>query len=449
MIDRLSAGDRLMLLAGDTWPQEIGALAVLDGRGLWDGDATLRIEDVRRRLEDRLHRVPRLRQVIRRPARGRGGPLWVDAPRFDIGQHVRVAGVTPPGGEHELLDCVEGLRRRRLDPSRPGWEMWFLTGLPDRRVGLFVKIHHAMADGMAAMTIIGALLDGEADEAEGIFPPWRPRREPRDSDLVADAIRERLHRLGGAIATLAHPRTTLQALRAAMPAARELLADEPPPLTSLDGVVGQDRRLAVVRASMAEMRSIAHAHDATVNDVLLALIGGGLRGLLIGRGEAVEGVWLPVYVPITMRRRWRGPVTGNRVAQMSVPLPIDVADPVERLRRIAEATATRKRRDRSGVGKLFRSSIATRLLLMAVDRERVNVCSANIPGPRSPRCLLGSRVLEVVPVLPLIGRVSLGVGAISYAGAFSIGITADRENFTDLGTFVAGMEGELAALTDS
>ena len=132
VIERLSPGDQLMLLADDTWPQEIGALVLLDGDGLWSDGGRLRIGMLRRQIEARLHLVPRFRQVILRPGRGLGGPLWVDARRFDINEHVRVARVDAPGGEGELLDCVERLRRRRLDPSRPGWEVWFLTGLPAR-----------------------------------------------------------------------------------------------------------------------------------------------------------------------------------------------------------------------------------------------------------------------------------------------------------------------------
>jgi WS/DGAT/MGAT family acyltransferase len=448
-IERLSPGDRLMLVAGDTWPQEIGVLALLDGTGLWRSDGELRIDALRCHVGSRLHLVPRFRQVIVRPDRGRGGPFWSDAPGFDIDEHVRAMSVEAPGGEAELLACVERLRRRRLDPARPGWEMWFLTGLLERNVGLFVKIHHAMADGMAAMTMMGAFLDASADATIEPAPPWRPAPAPRARDLVADTLRSRLRGLRGAVATLFNPGATWQTVRRALPAARELLADEPPPRASLDGILGQDRRLAVLRSSLADLRSIARAREATVNDVLLALIAGGLRALLIGRGEALDGLWAPIYVPITTRRRWRGPTAGNRVAQMAVPLPLDVADPLVRLARIAEATAGGKARDRSAVGKLFRSSLTTWLVLRAVDRQRVNVCSANVPGPRAPRFLAGSRVLEVVPILPLIGRVSLGVGAVSYAGAFTLGVTADRDRFGDLDTFVAGMERELGVLRSS
>jgi diacylglycerol O-acyltransferase len=445
-IERLSSGDRLMLVAGDRWPQEIGVLLLLDGTGLWGDDGELRIDALRRHVESRLHLVPRFRQLIVTPRPFRGGPYWSDAPGFDIAEHVRVVAVDPPGGESHVLASVERLRRRRLDLARPGWEMWFLTGLPEGRVGLFAKIHHAMADGMAAMTMVGTLLDASADAPGEPGHPWRAQRGPREQDLVADALGARLRGLRGTVAALVNPLSMWRSVRRTLPAARELLADEPPPLTSLDGVLGPDRRLAVLRSTLADLRSIGRAHGATANDVLLALIAGGLRTLLIRRGEALDGLWAPIYVPITVRRRWRGPTTGNRVAQMAIPLPLGTADPLVRLARIAEATAAGKARDRSAVGKLFRSSVTTWLVFKAVDRQRVNVCSANVPGPREPRFLAGSRVLEVLPILPLIGRVSLGVGAVSYAGAFTIGVTADRDRFPDLDTFVAGMEQELAAL---
>jgi Wax ester synthase-like Acyl-CoA acyltransferase domain len=128
-LDRLTAEDRLMLGASATWPQEIGVLAILDGRGLLDAAGRLRIDAVRDAIRRRLHLVPRFRQVVHVPRRGLGGPLWVDAPAFDLRDHVRALPVAAPGGEAELLCATERLRRRRLDPSRPLWELW------RRRVG--------------------------------------------------------------------------------------------------------------------------------------------------------------------------------------------------------------------------------------------------------------------------------------------------------------------------
>jgi diacylglycerol O-acyltransferase / wax synthase len=133
-IDRLTAVDKLMLGASATWPQDIGALALLDGAPLLDPTGRFRIEAVRAAIGSRLPLVPRFRQVIHVPRRGLGGPLWVDAPRFDLREHVRELPLAAPIGEAELLRAAERLRRQRLDPSRPLWEMWFLTGLPDGRV---------------------------------------------------------------------------------------------------------------------------------------------------------------------------------------------------------------------------------------------------------------------------------------------------------------------------
>ena len=211
-------------------------------------------------------------------------------------------------------------------------------------------------------------------------------------------------------------------------------------------MAGPGRHLALIRGRTDVVREIAHAHDATTNDVLLALIAGGLRALLTSRGESVEGVALKVYVPVSLRRRLRGDIHGNRLSQMVVPLPLSGTDPGDRLRRIATETATRKTRHRPSLGTLFRGRIARRLLLKVVVRQRVNVTTASIPGPRRPRYLAGARTLEIFPVLPLIGNVALGVGAVSYAGAFGIGVAADQDAYPDLEVFTAAVREDLRAL---
>jgi diacylglycerol O-acyltransferase / wax synthase len=158
-VDRLTAEDQLMLWPDEIWPQEIGALAILDGSSLLGPGGRFRIEAVRDVVAARLHLVPRFRQLLCVPRRGLGGPLWVDAPAFDLGDHVRVVPLPEPGEEAALLLAAEQLRRRRLDRSRPLWEMSFLPGLPGKRVGMFVKMHHAIADGIAGVATLGALLD--------------------------------------------------------------------------------------------------------------------------------------------------------------------------------------------------------------------------------------------------------------------------------------------------
>jgi diacylglycerol O-acyltransferase len=445
-IDRLTALDQLMLRASEVWPQDIGALALLDGTNLLEPTGRFRIEAVYEAIGSRLHLAPRFRQRVDVPRRGLGGPMWVDAPSFDLGEHVRVLRLPTGSGEADLLLAIERLRSRRLDPSRPRWEMWFLTGLPERQVALFVRLHHSIADGMAAMATISAFLDTAPDVPAPSARPWMPTRPPSAGELLADNLLRHGERLAGAFSVLARPRTTVERLRAAWPATRELLAEAPAPETSLDRMVGPDRNLVLIRTTLEAVKEVAHAHEATVNDVLLAATAGGLRALLRSRGEPVEGVTVRIYVPVSLRRGVRGPQQGNLIAQMAVPLPLGASDPGRRLERIAVETARRKARARTSLGTLFRGRIARRLILKAVMRQRVNATTADIPGPEVPLYLAGARVLEVFPLLPLIANEPLGVGALSYAGRFDVGVVADRDAYPDLDVFAAGVREELQAL---
>ena len=448
-IDRLTALDRVMLGASRTWPQDIGALAILDGTTLLDSTGHLRLEPIRRVMEARLHLVPRFRQVILTPAWGRGGPLWVDDQNFDVDRHLLQVPVPPPGGEAELLDVVERLRRQPLDPSRPPWDITFLTGLSDLHVGMFVRIHHTIADGMAAMIMVASFLDPDPDTPVGSAPPWNPAPLPSTRALLKDNFARLLRSLAGAVSALTHPRISLSQLRDTWPAVRELLAAEPATNTSLDRMVGQHRDLALIRGTLETVKAVGHACDATVNDVLLAATAGGVRALLQSRGEPVDATTVQVFVPVSLRRGLSGPQQGNRIAEMAVPLRLGEADPIRRLQKIASETKRQKARRPFSLGVLMHGRIFRRLMLMAVMRQRVNLTSACIPGPPLPLYIAGARILEVFPVLPLIANEPLGIGALSYAGALNIGIAADKDTFPDLDVFAAGVREELEALESS
>jgi WS/DGAT/MGAT family acyltransferase len=449
-MEKLSAEDQIMLWPDAIWPQEIGALAVLDGGALLDSDGRLRIEGVRQAVEGRLSLVPRFRQLLYVPRRGLGGPLWVDAPMFNLADHVRVAQLPNPGDETALLLAVERLRRRRLDRSRPLWEMWLFPGLADKRVGLYVRMHHAIADGIAGVATVGAFLDPVADAPASPVLPWTPAPLPTAHDLLADNLRQHANRLGRVLATLAHPVITSRHARAGWSAMREFLAAGPAPATSLNHVVGPDRTLALIRSSLDLVKKIAHIHGATVNDVLLAVTAGGVRGLLLSRGEPVDDLKVRIDVPVTLRpTQARDQARGNLIGQMLVALPIGVSDPSQRLAQIAAETATRKVNRPPSVGVVLRSRIVRRLLVKLLDRQPVNVTSADLPGPPQPVYLAGAQLLEVFPVIPLMANVSLGVGALSYAGQFNITAVADLDAYPDLNVFTTGVQAELAALAAS
>jgi WS/DGAT/MGAT family acyltransferase len=437
-MDRLTPEDLVMLWPDGIWPQDIGALAVLDR------DPGL--ESAKAAVAGRLHLVPRFRQLLYTPPQRLGGPLWIDDPAFDIRNHVRVETLPAPGDEKELLLATERLRRRRLDRSRPLWEMWLLTGMPHGHVGMFVRTSHVIADGIAGVATLGSFLDTARDVAAAPAQPWKPAPAPSEPDLLADLRARRREGRRRLALKAVHLPATLRSAAGAVPAMRELLAERPLPPTSLDRTAGPDREIVVVRTSLDLVQRIAHAQSAKVNDVLLAVIAGGLRTLLLRRREPVDGTVVRIYVPVSLRRGQYAGARGNLVAQMVVPLPVGAGDPVERLRTIAAETAMRKARSRPSVGGMPTRGLASRLFLKLIERQRVNVESADIPGPPVPLYFAGAQVLELFPLLPLIGRVSLGVGALSYAGQFDIGVVADRDAYPDIETFAGGVRAELGAL---
>jgi WS/DGAT/MGAT family acyltransferase len=345
-----------------------------------------------------------------------------------------------------LLDAIERIQKGRLDPSRPLWEMWFLTGLPGERVGLYVRIHHSVADGMAAMATVASLLDTSPDSTTAPVIPWTPAPPPSSMDLLVDNLTGRLGSLSGAFTAFLHPATSVRRLRSAWPALRSLVAEAPSAETSLDKMVGPERHLTLIRGRLDDAKAVGHANQATVNDILLTVTAGGLRAMLQSRGEAVPGTTLLVYAPVSLRRQRQGPQQGNLIAQMAVPIHLGEADPLRRLRQIAAETTERKARAQISLGALIHGRITRRLMLMAAMRLRVNVATASIPGPSEPLYLLGARLLEVFPILPLIANEPLAVGALSYAGALNIGIVADPDAIPDLDVFTAGVGAELETL---
>ena len=445
---RLSAADRgnLRIERPET-PAHIAGLCVVEAGPLVGEDGELDLAAVRTRLERRLSRAPELRWVVRRPPPLCGPPLWVDDPDFSIARHVHAARVDPPGDEAGLLRTAELLLRPRLDRSRPLWELWFLPGLPDRRVGAYLKLHHVLADGPAAMAAFGALLDQTADAPDQGAPPWTPTPSPSTGELLRDNIRRRREELGHGWSAFVHPSRTLSLARRALPAWREVLTERPAPRTSLNHPVGPERRLAIVRGRLDPTRRVAHIHHAKVNDVVLAAVTGGLRELLADRGENVQGLVQRAMVTISHQEERPGAAQGNKPGWMMVPLPVSEPDPARRLELIAAETGARKDKARPEAGSgIFRFVACQRVWYRLFPRQRsVNLVVSNVPGPPVPLYLAGAPLLEVFPLLPPMGNLTLVVAALSYARQLNLLAAADRDSCPDVEVFAYGVR---AALDD-
>jgi diacylglycerol O-acyltransferase / wax synthase len=447
-LDRVTAPDLMLIWPEEQgWPQYIGALITLDGRSLFDADGRFLIEPMREAIGRRLHLAPRFRQVLYWPRPGLGWPVWTDAQSFDIAEHVRVHPVPPPGDERQLLLACETLRRRPLHRARPWWQMWFLTGLSEQRVGLFIKMHHAIADGVAGVATLAAFLDPVPDLPQMSAPPWSPSPLPSTRELFRDNLRRRRRELGRALSALTQPIATAGRLRRSWPAARELFAEGRAPRTSLNRRIGSDRRLAIIRGSLDAAKTIAHTHGATVNDVLLTAVAAGYTDLFQSRGEPFEDVVLRAFVPVSLHQEQPGQARGNVDAGMLVPLPIGERDDIRRLEKIAADTAERKKKSRPDAGSMFRTVLLQRAFLRLMPRQRfMNAYVANVPGPPIPLYVAGAPLLEIFPIVPLTANISIGVGALSYGRQFNLAVVADRDLCPDLEVFVDGARRSLDAL---
>jgi diacylglycerol O-acyltransferase / wax synthase len=446
---RLTAIDRMFLRDESAdWPCHFGGLAVVEGAALLDDAGEVRVGEITDRLNRRLARVPELRRRLCLPGPLRGGPLWVDDPQFAIGRHVHQAQVAAPGGDAELLDAAARLYAGLLDRGRPLWELWFLTGLSEGRVGVLLKLHHAVADGTAAVALMGSLFDVGPDAPDPISAAWLPDPMPSGWSLLADNLASKVKAVGRAIATLAHPRRVARGVRVFVQVARRLVGQKPAPQTSLNQVVRAGRRVRFLRLNLAGIKEAAHARGGKVNDVVLDLWSGGLRQLLVSRGERVAGLELIAALAVSMRST---PVAGtidNRAGTVVLPLPVGEADARHRLDLIVRATRkTKASQLPAAIMAVIAGLSATPIgRYFNVHQRATNVIVTNVAGPPVPMYVLGARILEVLPIIQLVGNIGLTLCAFSYAGQLSLVVTADADGFPDLDVLMDAMEREWQAL---
>jgi diacylglycerol O-acyltransferase / wax synthase len=384
----------------------------------------LSVSALRTRVGQRMGAFPRLVQRVEEPRLGLGKPVWAPVDYLDLDWHVAESDHADPLSDEEFRQAVGDLLSEPLDHTRP---LWRIDGLPltGDRVGLIARIHHAMVDGVSAIRLSAGLLwdaDEHADEPE----PVAESASPKEAKPAPDAPKS------------SGTQTRESGIRVRLPAAlwREL---RPGRDTKLDQHIGPAREVSWTSFPLERLKRIGHncGKGVTVNDVVLAIVAGGLRRWLPQAGGIAED--LRVQCPVSLHsREERGDQLGNRDSFMNVDLPIAEPDPVQRLRMISSETHQRKlEHDAESLYAFFHALGRFRPLYKGVTRltsgpRQFALSVSNVPGPRKRAMILGHAVEQFCSFAEPADRHALRVSVISFSGELAFGLCSDPEAISNL-----------------
>jgi WS/DGAT/MGAT family acyltransferase len=409
-------------------------------------------------VKTRLQLVPRFRQKLMTVPLGLGRPVWVDDTHFNLEYHVRNTALPAPGDGAQLNRLTARIMSQQLDRAKPLWEIWFAEGLADDRFALISKTHHCLVDGVSGADIMSVLLDLTPEPQDIEFAHWVPEPEPTSDQLLLDAVRERFTSPGEAIRSIQSTLMTTKAPARALEALKALgefiggSLDFAPP-SSLNQAIGPHRRFETILTNLEDFKRVKNHFGGTVNDVVLATCAGGLRRLLVGRGERVDGLDIRAMVPVSVRADEAKGSLGNKVASMWAPLPVWESDPVRRLEIITERMDGLKSSGQAvgaqvltSLGEWAPPTIVAQASRLVARQRAFNLVITNVPGPQFPLYTMGRQMEHVFPVVPLAENTTIGIALLSYNGTIGFGIHGDYDTAPDIAMLAEGIEKSIAEL---
>jgi WS/DGAT/MGAT family acyltransferase len=350
---------------------------------------------------------------------------------------------------------------QQLDRDKPLWELWLVEGLEGGRFALLAKTHHALVDGVSGVDIVSILFDTSEEPAAPPDPGrrWLPRPEPSGAQLLGEALVERATAPGEVTrslrALLRAPRKVGEAAvdRAAAVGAMAWAGMKPAPESPYNRQIGPHRRFTWVRSDLDDIKAIKNELGGTVNDVVLSAVAGALGRHLRRRGTRTDGLELKAMVPVSVRSDDERGDLGNKVAAMMAPLPVWCHEPVARLDIVREemsgikesgqALGAQVLTDLSGFAPPTVMGQAARI----VRHQRFfNLVVTNIPGPQLPLYLMGRRLIDPFPMVPLANNQGLGVAIMSYDGRMNFGLVGDFDVLYDIDDLAGDLYAALAEL---
>lgn len=383
-----------------------------------------------------------------------GVDFWEDDRYFDLEHHFRHRGLPKPGRIRELLAYVSAAHSHLMDRERPLWEVHLIEGLPNRQFAIYTKIHHAMMDGTSGVRLMTRAFD-PTPGPRNLPPLWavppRPRRhevERRPAPGLGSALElARTHLRGGA--------QFAKELREASRLQQRALGQVSPldaPTTVVNEKITGSRRFAAQSVSLARIRRIAAAYDATLNDAVLAICGGALREYLLAQ-DALPAKPLVAMVPVNLRDG--DSEGGNDIALILASLGTHIEDPRERIDAVVRSTRASKARFRRMTPTYQKAFTALSMMPAGLNilsggrlpgLQTFNVVVSNMPGPKEPIYWNGARLNGVYPVAFLMDHMALNVTLMSYVDHLEFGLTACRRTLPSMQRLLPAIENAMVDL---
>lgn len=456
--DRMSAQDHSFLVAEKGGVHmHIAAVQLFEAGPLRTATGGVDIEALRRATESVLHLIPRYRQRLAwTPIEGR--PVWVDDPDFKLDFHVRHTSLPKPGSTEQLKHLAARIMSQPLDRTRPLWETWVVEGLEGGdQFAIISKIHHCMMDGSSGVDLAHILLSPVPQTQVPDPVPYMPRPVPSGFELLQDTASRILaapFQAARGLREFAEATNDLGAeLGVRAQAVRELLGwvVQGASDTPMNGKLGPHRRFDWLTMSLDDVRALARRLGCTVNDVILTTVTGAVRDFLVQRRCDPARIDFRISAPVSVRKDEDRGKMGNQVSSWIVRLPVDEAEPLAQLQRIHETTRRLKRSKQAlGVEMMMTMAEWTPSVVLSLGARAasgpINMIVTNVPGPQIPLYLLGARLLEAYPLVPLLENTGLGIALFSYDGMLCWGFNGEYERLADMRRFVHAIQVSFDAL---
>ncbi len=397
-----------------------------------------------------LEKVPRLRQRVALDPLGAAPPRWERDPHFDLEYHVRRVRVAGAGRLRDLLDLAQPIAMQAFDKDRPLWELHQVEGLEEGRAGLVLKLHHSVSDGVGLVRMSSSLVERSPEPR-----PDRPRaappsllEEPGPRGAFADTLDALRHRAGANLALTGRVAGALRAgagrmLRNPIGALAEAgrvagsvartLRPVSEPMSPLMRGRSMGVRFDLLVVPLGELKRAGKAVGGTLNDAFVAAVAGGLRLYHEHHGKAVDE--LRMTMPINLREGEKGQAAGNQFAPARFAVPVGIADPAARMRRIRELVVAQRAEpalplteEISGLLSRLPRGVAAGLfgsMLKAID-----FVTSNVPGPPFPVFASGARVERSFGFGPLSGAAT-NITLYSYDGQCHFAVNSDPAAIPD------------------